>query len=108
MSSYIKLATSYLNPEEVKEKEWYEEMETEICELFPTLTYQQRIIGVISFIGFGFLLSMGSLLRLVQLLHGNPTPFAIMYSMGNIVSVSATCFLYGPYSQAKKMFAQTR
>jgi hypothetical protein len=35
-------------------------------------------------------------------------PFAIMYSLGNIIAISATCFLYGPYAQLKKMFEFTR
>lgn len=31
-----------------------------------------------------------------------------MYSLGNIISLCSTCFLYGPWTQAKKMFAPTR
>jgi hypothetical protein len=31
-----------------------------------------------------------------------------MYTLGNIISICATCFLYGPWSQLKKMFALTR
>jgi len=31
-----------------------------------------------------------------------------MYTVGNIISICSTCFLYGPWSQAKKMFATTR
>ncbi len=46
--------------------------------------------------------------RLIQLLEGNPTPFAVMYTLGNVISICSTCFLYGPWSQAKKMFASTR
>lgn len=48
------------------------------------------------------------IIRLVQLLAGNPAPFAIMYTLGNLVSISSTCFLFGPWAQAKKMFAMTR
>jgi len=51
---------------------------------------------------------MGSTLRLIELVKGNPGPFAIMYTSGNLISICATCFLYGPWSQAKKMFAPTR
>ena len=46
--------------------------------------------------------------RLLQLIAGNPVPFATMYSLGNIISLCSTCFLYGPWTQAKKMFAPTR
>ena len=56
----------------------------------------------------GFCLSMGSIFRLLELLHGNPVPFALMYTIGNVISICATCFLYGPWSQAKQMFAPTR
>jgi hypothetical protein len=56
----------------------------------------------------GFLLSLGSTFRLLQLLKGNPEPFATMYTIGNIIGMCSTCFLYGPWSQAKKMFAPTR
>lgn len=34
--------------------------------------------------------------------------FAITYTIGNIISLSSTLFLYGPCAQLKKMFAYTR
>ncbi|KZC05287.1 Vesicle transport protein SFT2A [Dufourea novaeangliae] len=34
--------------------------------------------------------------------------FAVFYTIGNIVSMASTCFLMGPCSQLKKMFAATR
>ena len=34
--------------------------------------------------------------------------FLLMNSIGNIVSLCSTCFLYGPWTQAKKMFAPSR
>lgn len=49
-----------------------------------------------------------SLFRLFELLKGDPIPFALMYTLGNIVAVCSTCFLYGPWTQAKKMAAPTR
>lgn len=56
----------------------------------------------------GFLISLGSTLRLLDLMKGNPEPFAVMYSVGNLIGLCSTCFLYGPWSQFKKMFAPTR
>mmetsp|Transcript_16068 Transcript_16068/g.24218 ORF Transcript_16068/g.24218 Transcript_16068/m.24218 type:complete len:190 (-) Transcript_16068:193-762(-) len=106
MQDIIARARLLVEPE--RKREWYEEVEQEVCSLFPEMTYQQRLIGCFSCIAFGFLLSMGSLFRLVQLLEGNPGPFALMYSIGNIVALCASCFLYGPWSQIKKMFAFTR
>eukprot|EP01039_Chlorochromonas_danica_P007956 gene7955-8776_t len=51
---------------------------------------------------------MGSTFRLVKLLEGDPEPFAIMYTIGNLLGLFSTCFLYGPLAQMKKMFASTR
>ena len=106
-SDFIEEATKLFAPQQRK-REWYEEMEEEVCSICPKMTYQQRIGGCLIFMVLGFLLSLGSLTRIIQLLAGNPTPFALMYSIGNIVSLCSTCFLYGPWTQAKKMFAPTR
>ena len=38
-------------------------------------------------------------IRLVELLKGDPVPFALMYTLGNIVAICSTCFLYGPWAQ---------
>lgn len=48
------------------------------------------------------------LIRLMELLSGDPIPFAVMYSLGNILAISSSCFLYGPWTQLKQMFALTR
>eukprot|EP01038_Epipyxis_sp_PR26KG_P012318 gene12318-16522_t len=96
-----------INPEEVK-KEWYEEVEDQICSYCPAMTFQQRIIGCCSLMVVGFLISLGSTLRLIELIKGNPEPFAVMYTIGNILSMGSTCFLYGPWSQVKKMMASNR
>jgi hypothetical protein len=74
----------------------------------PAMTYQQRIIGCVSCMLLGFFLSLGSLFRLVALIEGDPVPFAMMYSLGNIIGISSSCFLYGPWTQLKQMFAFTR
>lgn len=104
----FKKAKSLLGIEQAQKRAWYEELEEEVCTICPSLTWQQRIIGCFSCIAIGFILSMGSLFRLMQLLAGEPIPFATMYTLGNIISICATCFLYGPWSQMKKMFASTR
>jgi len=106
-SSFLKEATNLFNPQQQK-KAWYEEIEEEVCAICPQMSYQQRIGGCVFFMMLGFVLSLGSLTRIIQLLAGNPKPFALMYSIGNIVSICSTCFLYGPWTQAKKMFATTR
>ena len=93
---------------EQRPKEWYEEVEEKVCSYCPQMTYQQRIGGCLMFMVLGFLISMGSTMRLITLIEGNPVPFATMYTTGNVISICATCFLYGPWTQAKKMFAPTR
>ena len=44
----------------------------------------------------------------VQLIEGNPVPFAVNYTVGNILATSASMFLCGPKRQIKKMFDQHR
>ena len=106
---FVKSATLLFNPNaEERRKEWYEEVEEQVCSVCPAMTITQRLIGCGCCVLLGFIFSMGSLSRLVQLSLGNPAPFAIMYSLGNILSISSTCFLFGPLAQAKKMCAMTR
>ena len=84
------------------------ELEEQVCEYCPSMTMEQRVMGCVFCIVLGFLMSMGSTFRLVQLLKGDPTPFAVLYTLGNIIGICSTCFFYGPWSQMKKMFASTR
>ena len=113
MSEYFKQAYTLLSPEP-KQKEWYDgkrrslpqlgfprmtcsclvfsEMEEQVCSIFPTLTFQQRIIGCLTCLLIGFILSMGSTFRLMKLIEGDPEPFATMYTIGNIVGLMSTCF----------------
>jgi len=87
-----------------REKSWYDELEEEVCELCPELTLQQRVMGCVACFSLGFLMSLGSLFKLVELVEGNPVPFAMTYTLGNIVAICSSCFLSGPKSQATKMF----
>ena len=54
------------------------------------------------------LIEFGSFMRIIDLIQGNPKPFAIMYSIGNIVAICGSFFLAGPWKQMKNMFARTR
>ena len=99
---------SIFGVEEQREKTWAEECEDVVCEQCPKLTWQQRIGGCLCCLFLGFFISIGSTFRLIGLLQGNPTPFAVMYTTGNVISICSTCFLYGPWTQAKKMFEPTR
>ena len=94
--------------EEAREKDCGEQCEEAVCAQMPECTYQTRIYGCLACLGFGFMISLGSTMRLTQLMMGKPTPFAVMYTSGNIISICATMFLYGPWTQAKRMFAPER
>ena len=39
---------------------------------------------------------------------GNPVPFAVCYSLGNLIALASTGFIVGPWRQCKNMFAGTR
>uniref|UniRef100_A0A914XUR6 Vesicle transport protein n=1 Tax=Panagrolaimus superbus TaxID=310955 RepID=A0A914XUR6_9BILA len=56
-----------------------------------------------------FMLSMiCSFLGTPLLVSGKFTGFAVMVSLGGIISLLSTCFLSGPIKQLKKMFEPTR
>lgn len=74
----------------------------------PSMTFKQRCYGFgIAFV-IGCLLSFGSVIYFHQLLAGRPAPFAINYTLGNLIALSSTCFLMGPKTQLKRMASPTR
>ncbi|PNH10950.1 Vesicle transport protein SFT2B [Tetrabaena socialis] len=70
-----------------------------------TLTWKQRLIGFGCCFGFGVLLTLISIPMLwtVQI-----TKFAILYSVGSVISVLSTLFLMGPVKQFQRMFEEKR
>ncbi|OAD59508.1 Vesicle transport protein SFT2A [Eufriesea mexicana] len=71
-----------------------------------TLSWSTRIKGFAICFIVGLLCSfLGSF---ALFLHRGLTVFAIFYTLGNIISLTSTCFLMGPFNQFKKMFATTR
>ncbi|KAJ1454349.1 Got1/Sft2-like family-domain-containing protein [Pelagophyceae sp. CCMP2097] len=85
-----------------------EQVEEGCCEGCPKLTYQQRLIGFCLCFALGILIELGSFFRIVELIGGNPKPFAVCYTVGNVVAICASFFLSGPWTQAKKMCHPTR
>uniref|UniRef100_A0A6B2LMW9 Vesicle transport protein n=1 Tax=Arcella intermedia TaxID=1963864 RepID=A0A6B2LMW9_9EUKA len=73
--------------------------------LCTSLSYKKRIIGFVVCTVLGVLLSLGGTFFLFT---SNFTGFGIMYSLGNIIAISATMFLMGPVKQIKEMFKKTR
>lgn len=78
---------------------------TDCC---PSLSLEMRVIGVVACFGIGAVLSFLSLLTIPKVLQGDPTPFALLYTSGNIVSLSGSLFLVGPVRQVKNMFKKSR
>lgn len=70
-----------------------------------SLSWSTRLKGFLACFIIGILLSfLGSF---ALFLHGLNI-FAVLYTLGNVISMMATCFLMGPVKQIKKMFAPTR
>jgi len=101
-----KQVQNLLNP--TREKSWQENLEDEVCVVFPSLSYTNRLTGCVSCVAIGFLLSFGSFFRFTSLLKGSPTPFAVCFTLGSLVSLFGSCFLSGPHSQLKSMWKKTR
>jgi len=68
--------------------------------LCPSMTLKQRVMGFVLMVGIGIILSI---LSGVILIFGDIKNFAILYSVGNVVAIAATCFLIGPVKQLKNM-----
>lgn len=72
-----------------------------------TLSWSTRIRGFLICFVVGILFSLlGTFFMFLP--HGGLILFGIFYSLGSLMSLSSTCFLMGPVSQLKKMFAATR
>jgi len=72
-----------------------------------TLSWSTRIKGfVICFVLGAAFSVLGSSLLFIP--RKGLVLFAVLYTLGNILSLSSTCFLMGPVNQIKKMFAKTR
>lgn len=80
----------------------------DILSFLPSLSWQERLGGCLACMILGYILSLGSFFRFRDLLKGDPTRFVIYTTVGNIISLSGSCFLSGPKSQLEKMFHQSR
>ncbi|KAJ3107363.1 Vesicle transport protein [Phlyctochytrium planicorne] len=69
------------------------------------LTRTQRFYGFGICFGVGFLISI---LSSISLFFGNVAGFALLYTLGNVVSLLSTGFLVGFLKQFKKMFDSVR
>eukprot|EP00055_Hartaetosiga_balthica_P000715 m.137301 g.137301 ORF g.137301 m.137301 type:complete len:177 (+) comp11518_c0_seq1:68-598(+) len=75
------------------------------CGKYLKLTYKQRLYGFVYCFALGCIFGiLGS--ALVAL--GKLTAFAVCYSIGTILSLTSSLFLWGPWHQMKNMFKETR
>jgi len=70
-----------------------------------TLSWRQRAIGFGICFGLGLFFSFLSLMFLTTF---QLTSFAVLYSIGSILSLGSTAFLMGPVKQLKQMFDSGR
>ena len=80
----------------------------DIVALCPSLSYQERLIGCLTCFVLGLVISLGSTFRIAKLVHGHPAPFAIAYTVGNLLSLGCTAFFVGPCKQVHTMFDAKR
>jgi hypothetical protein len=76
--------------------------------LIPALGWRERLIGCATCMILGYLLSFGAFFRLKDLLTGNPLPFVLNATIGNVIALGGSCFLTGPKAQAERMFTDSR
>mmetsp|Transcript_20195 Transcript_20195/g.29974 ORF Transcript_20195/g.29974 Transcript_20195/m.29974 type:complete len:173 (-) Transcript_20195:2368-2886(-) len=74
----------------------------------PSLSWKERMIGCGSCMVLGYILSFGAFFRVKDLLLGNPLPFVLNATIGNMIALAGSCFLSGPKAQAGRMFNETR
>lgn len=67
------------------------------------LTFQQRLYGFLSCVVLGALLSLVSLVSI-----GRPVNFAMVFTLGNVVSLAGSAFIWGPSRQWKSMLDEKR
>ena len=78
------------------------------CDSLPTLSLREKLLGCATCMVCGYLLSLGSFMRLKDLMIGNPVPLVVNVTVGNIIALCGTCFLTGPQSQLNRMFHKSR
>ena len=71
----------------------------------PSLTWTQRWYG---FCGCFVIGSIISLLSSFSLAKGDIPSFALLYTIGNVISLCSTGVVWGPKRQCQKMFQETR
>lgn len=71
------------------------------------MTYQQRIIAFISCYCIGIVFMLCSLFAVGQIIT-HPSKFAVLYTLGNVLALFSSCFMWGPAAQVRDMFKPIR
>lgn len=71
----------------------------------PSLTWTQRWYGFCACFVIG---NLTSLLSSISLTKGDIPAFALLYTLGNVISICSTGVVWGPKRQCKKMFHNVR
>ena len=75
----------------------------------PSLSYQTRLIGFCACMFASFILALFASFMLRRLLwRGDAAPFAIAYTLDNVVAILGSMFMAGPTAQLKTMCAPKR
>lgn len=82
--------------------------ESDDTSCLPSLTFRERALGCGTCMVAGYLLSLGSFWRIRDLLTGDPVPFVLNATIGNIIALLGSCFFSGPQAQFTKMWKDQR
>lgn len=79
-----------------------------LCGYLPQMTWRERLLGCATCMIAGYLLSFGSFFRIKDLLLGNPIPFVMNATVGNLIALAGSFFLKGPKTQLRQMWHESR
>jgi hypothetical protein len=77
-------------------------------DMCPSLSLQQKLIGFCSCLVVGFVLDLMAWLSFPKLVKGDPTIFAVCFSLGILVTLIGSAFLVGLFKQVRVMFKRKR
>jgi hypothetical protein len=89
------------NPSQEEQSQTSVDRLEELAEYCPQMTFQQRLIGFAVSFSVGYMIAFFSFRFFIDLIEGNPIPFALNYTFGHILQLLASTFLCGPKRQFK-------
>lgn len=93
----------------IEEEQQQQPSQQEVCcSWFPEMTWRERLIGCGTCMVAGYLLSLGSFFRLKDLVTGNPLPYVLNATVGNMIALAGSFFLSGPVTQSRRMWHEKR